>query len=101
MKENKLDRIEFYKSMIYSLIYVSGGTIALFSLSPSSPLHGDWTIWVIFLTIPTSVLSFAVMFASKEDPTILVLIIQLCMFLIAWRIVYSPTEIHVLRVKKK
>jgi hypothetical protein len=89
-----MDRKAFYQSMVYSLIYVTLGTIALFSLKASSPLHGDWAVWVMILTIPTSVVSIAVMFASKEDPTILVLIIQLLMFLTAWRIVYSPTEIR-------
>ena len=48
----------------------------------------------MILTIPTSVVSFAVMFAFKEDPTILVLVIQVFMFLMAWRIVYSPAEIQ-------
>ena len=95
-----MDRKEFYRSMMYSLIYVSLGTIALFSVSSSSPLHGEWAILVVFLTIPTSVVSFAVMFAFK-DPTLLVLIIQLFMFLMAWRIIYSPTEVRIMRIKKK
>jgi hypothetical protein len=94
-----MDRKAFYQSMMYSLIYVSLGTIALFSLKASSPLHGDWAVWVMILTIPTSVVSIAVMFASKEDPTILVLIIQFFMFLIAWRIVYSPTQIQIIPKK--
>jgi len=94
-----MDRKAFYQSMMYSLIYVSLGTIALFAMSSSSPLHGEWAIWVVFLTIPTSVISFAVMFAFTADPTILVLIIQFFMFLIAWRIVYSPTQIQIISKK--
>jgi len=90
MKLDNRDRKEFYRSMVYCLVYVSLGTLALFSLSSTSPLHGDWAIWVVFLTIPTSVFSFLLMFAIK-DPIIWVLISQVIMFLLAWRIVYSPT----------
>jgi hypothetical protein len=95
-----MDKKEFYTSMVYSLIYVTSGTIALFSLSNSAPLHGDWAIWVVFLTIPTSALSFAVMFASI-DHTPIVLIIQFFMFLAAWRIVYSPTRIIIIPKQKE
>lgn len=91
-----MDRKGFYQSMLYSLIYVTLGTIALFSLKASSPLHGEWAVCVMILTIPTSVVSFAVMFAFKDDQTTLVLIIQFLMFLMAWRLVYSPTEIRYL-----
>jgi hypothetical protein len=94
-------KTEFYRTMVYSLIYVSLGTIALFSLSLSSPLHGEWAIWVVFLTIPTSILSFTVMLVTK-DPIILVLIIQFFMFLMAWRIIYSPTVIRIVpKMKSK
>ena len=89
-----MDRKALYQPMLYCLIYVTLGNIALFSLKASSPLHGEWAIWVMILTILTSVVSFAVMFAFKEDPTILVLVIQVFMFLMAWRIVYSPAEIQ-------
>jgi hypothetical protein len=89
----------FYQSMVYCLIYVSIGTVALFSLSSSSPLHGEWAIWTMFLTIPTSVLSFVIMFAFKGDPTILVLIVQFFMFLMAWRIIYSPIKPQTLSKK--
>jgi hypothetical protein len=77
-----------YRSFLYAFLYVLLGTIALLSLYPSTPLHGDWAYWALFFTFPVTVISFAVMYADS-DATALVLIVQVIMFLITWLIFYS------------
>jgi hypothetical protein len=77
-----------YRSFLYAFLYVLLGTIAVLSLYPSTPLHGDWAYWALFLTFPVTVISFTVMYA-ESDATTIVLIVQVVMFLITWRIFYS------------
>ena len=84
-----MDRKAFYQTFIGCFLYVLIGTIALFSLNRTAPLHGDWALYALFFTLPVTVVSFSVLFASS-DLTILVLIIQFIMFILTWRIMYPP-----------
>ena len=82
-----------YRSFLYSFLYVLLGTIAVLSLYPSSPVHGDWAYWALFFTFPVTVISFAVMYA-EPNATTLVLIVQAVMFLLTWLILYSTLPKH-------
>ncbi len=73
-------------SFLFAFLYVLIGTICLFCLVP--PLYNTWVSVGLVLTLPVTVLSFAVMFAER-DATVYVLVIQTIMFLLTWYILYK------------
>ena len=76
------------KSLIFSICYVGFATIALFSMYPESLFHGDWALYVLFITLPVSVISFGVRYAGIENEILIVSAIQTVMFLLTWYVLY-------------
>lgn len=87
MEIDKLKSNAVKNSLIIGLLYVGIGTITAMSVYPDSPLYGDWVYIGLLLTLPVSIIGFAVMYA-EPDGYLLVLIIQIITFLIFWFIVY-------------
>lgn len=74
-------------ALIIAFLYVGLGTITALSVYPGSPLYGDWIYIGLLLTLPVSVIGFAVMFAEPNG-YVLVLIVEIITFLIFWLILY-------------
>jgi hypothetical protein len=74
-------------SFIIAFLYVGLGTITVLSVYPNSPLYGDWIYIGLLLTLPVSIISFALMFADSNG-YFFVLIIQTLTFLLFWFVLY-------------
>lgn len=85
----------YKKSLIFSICYVGLATLALFSMYPGSLFHGDWTIYVLFITLPVSVFSFGCIYSAGESATLIVIAIQTVMFLLTWYVSY-----RIMKLKK-
>jgi hypothetical protein len=89
----KADEIKALKStavknsLTIAFLYVGLGTVTVMSVYPASPLYGDWVYVGLLLTLPVSIISFAVMFAEPNG-YFLVLIVQSVTFLFFWLILY-------------
>ncbi len=81
------DIYAYKKSLIFSICYVALATMALFSMYPDSSFHGDWTIYVMLFTLPTSVISFGLLYSGIVNKGI-ILMIQIIMFFLTWLITY-------------
>jgi hypothetical protein len=68
------------KSILFSLIYVSLGTISLFSLYPTDLFYNELGIIGILLTFPVVIISFAYRYA-EPDSILPVILIQIIMFI--------------------
>jgi len=84
---NEIKGSAFKNSLIIAFLYVGLGTVAVMSVYPDSPLYGDWIYVGLLLTLPVSIIGFAVMFAEPNG-YFPVLIIQLITFLLFWFILY-------------
>lgn len=67
--------------MLLSLIYVGLGTLAVCSTYPADPLYGSWSLYVLILTLPVTIISFGYRF-SESQHLFPVFIIQFIMFLL-------------------
>ncbi len=74
-------------SLIIAFLYVGVGTVAAMSVYPDSPLYGDWIYAGLLLTLPVSIIGFAIMFAGPDGYP-LVLIVQTLTFFLFWVIAY-------------
>lgn len=87
----------YAKALIISLAYVGLGTLAVCSVYPDDPFSGQWSVFVLVLTLPVTVISFGYRF-TKANILYPVFIIQFIMFLIMFGslIIYYRS-----RIKKK
>ena len=80
---------QFLKSrkieLIISAIYVGIGTLAVCSIYPKDLFYGNWSLIVLLITFPVTIISFGYRFA-ETNYLIPVLIIQFVMFLITFLI---------------
>lgn len=82
-----LKRNALKNSLIIAFLYVGLSTITVVSVYPKSALYGDWIYFGLLLTLPISLIGFAVMFADPDMQDI-VLIIQAFLFLLTWFTLY-------------
>jgi len=87
-KINELKSNALRNSLIIAFLYVGFGTVTVMSVYPYSPLYGDWIYIGLLLTLPVSIVGFAVMFVEPNG-YFLVLIVQIITFLIFWFILYQ------------
>ncbi len=69
--------------LIISAIYVGIGTLAVCSIYPKDLFYGDWSLFVLILTVPVTIVSFGYRYA-EIDYLIPVLIIQFVMFILTF-----------------
>ena len=86
-EKNELKRNTLKNSLIIAFLYVGLGTMTAMSAYPDSPLYGDWIYIGLLLTLPVSIIGFAVMFADPNG-YFLVLTVQVITFLLFWLILY-------------
>lgn len=84
---NELKSNALKNSLIIAFLYVGLGTVTAMSVYPESPLYGDWIYVGLLLTLPVSIIGFAVMFADPNG-YFLVLVVQVITFLLFWLILY-------------
>nr|MBB6229972.1 hypothetical protein [Mucilaginibacter sp. FT3.2] len=81
--------IAIKKSFFITLIYVGLGTVSLLCLALKLPendfINGLLTV-ILFLTIPVTCISFAIMYSSSNYGA--VLIVQSIIFLLFWLIAF-------------
>lgn len=83
-----IDKQNFKKSFIVSLLYVGLGTISLLGVYPSDPFYSDWSIVGLLITIPVSFIGFGVIYMEANSYTLL-LFVQSLVFLLLFFIVYT------------
>ncbi|WP_437919712.1 hypothetical protein [Sphingobacterium sp. LRF_L2] len=83
---NKISKKAYNNSLVISILYVGLGTISVLCLYP--PYYADWVLLVALLTIPVNFISFGLMFSSPGN-WLWVLLIQLFVFFLTWRLVYK------------
>jgi len=71
----------YVKTFLITFIYVGVGTFAVCSVYPNDTFYGMWTLIVLILTLPVTVISFGYRF-SEAHILYPVFIIQFVMFLI-------------------
>lgn len=82
----EISKLAQRNSCIISALYVGIGTIAVLCSYP--PYYGDWVLFTLLITLPVSVVGFGVMYAGSQY-YLIVLVVQLIMFLITWRVIYA------------
>jgi hypothetical protein len=71
------------RAFTISLGYVGLGTLAVCSIYPSDLFHGEWTLWVLFVTFPVTIISFGFRYAEAEMIYV-VFIIQFVMIVLTF-----------------
>ena len=81
-----LDRFEKNKLAFWiAFVYVGFGTLSVCSLYPADYFYGDWSLYVLLITLPVSIISFGFRFA-EADIIYPVFIIQFVMFILTFYI---------------
>lgn len=85
--------------LIISAIYVGIGTLAVCSIYPKDLFYGDWSLIVLLITFPVTIISFGYRYA-EADYLLPVFIIQFVMFILTYLILLSPLFKSVFKIKK-
>lgn len=83
-------------SFLISLVYVGTGTLALLFIYSTNVLVPI----VLLLTIPVTFIGGAIAYTEK-DSTLPIIIVQVVMFLLFWRIIYSWFKKRTARAAKR
>jgi len=87
-----LDRFENTKLAFWiAFVYVGLGTLSVCSLYPADYFYGDWSLYVLLITFPVSIISFGFRFA-EADIIYPVFIIQFAMFILTFYILSLLTK---------
>ncbi len=84
IKFNKENRLAFK----ISFFYVGLGTLSVCSVYPDDMFYGDWSLYVLLITFPISIISFGYRYA-EANLLIPVFVIQLIMFFLAYFLLSS------------
>ena len=94
---------QFLKSrkieLIISAIYVGIGTLAVCSIYPKDLFYGNWSLIVLLITFPVTIISFGYRYA-EADSLLPVFMIQSVMFILTYLILISPFFKSVFKIKK-
>ncbi len=94
---------QFLKSrkieLIISAIYVGIGTLAVCSIYPKDLFYGNWSLIVLLITFPVTIISFGYRYA-EADSLLSVFMIQSVMFILTYLILISPFFKSVFKIKK-
>ena len=90
---DSLQRRVTLKSFYISIGYVGIGTVALFSMSPGSPLYFDWIVLINILTMPVCFLGFGILYGGGNESLLIALGAQIVVFFIFWFII-NKTNHH-------
>lgn len=90
LDEKTKDKL-FYRSLVFSFLYVGLGTISIFSLNPSSIFYGMFRTTILFVTFPVNFISLAAAFIGEK--TSLILFIQIIVFLLFWLFLFNISKL--------
>ena len=94
---------QFLKSrkieLIISAIYVGIGTLAVCSIYPKDLFYGNWSLIVLLITFPVTIIIFLYIYA-EADSLLSVFMIQSVMFILTYLILISPFFKSVFKIKK-
>ncbi|KFC22597.1 hypothetical protein [Epilithonimonas lactis] len=85
--------------LILSAIYVGIGTLAVCSIYPKDLFYGNWSLVVLLITFPVTIISFGYRYA-EADSLLPVFVIQFVMFIITYLILISSLFKSVFKIKK-
>lgn len=83
-------------SFLIAFLYVGSGTLALLFMN----LTNIFVLMVLLLTIPVTFIGGAIAYTEK-DSTLPIIIVQLVMFLLFWRILYGIFKKRTVRAAKR
>jgi hypothetical protein len=87
-------------SFLISVFYVGVGTLSVLSMDPDFILAGDWAWFGYLLTLPVSIMGFAIMY-TESDYVQLLIVTQSIVFLIFWFVVYRVLLKRYIRKNRK
>lgn len=90
LDEKTKDKL-FYRSLVFSFLYVGLGTISILSLNPNSVFYGMFGTTVLFITFPVNFISLAVAFTGEK--TSVILVVQIIVFLLFWFALHSTLKV--------
>lgn len=79
-------------ALIISAFYVGIGTLAVCSVYPKDWFYGDWSLSVLIITFPVTIISFGYRYAGV-DSLLPVLIIQAVMFVLTFLFLISVSSL--------
>ena len=83
-------------SFLISFLYVGSGTLALLFMN----LTNIFVLIILLLTIPVNFIGFGIAY-TEQNSTLPIIIVQLVMFLLLWRILYSRFKKRTARAAKR
>jgi hypothetical protein len=83
-------------SFLISFLYVGSGTLALLFMN----LTDKFVLFVLTLTIPVNFIGFGIAY-TEQNSTLPIIIVQLAVFLLFWRILYRRLKKRTARTLKR